>query len=233
VIQFESRVDFVPAACGRDVRRDRGCWTPTALPNAMLAAGAFLVGRGTSHGFLLARLAKRWFVRLPWFGLMAGLAGPQSWDGWVVACGEGRGAPTSWTLRVVRRSPSPISHGSSIPGSQLPSLENRFLREMPKMVPKVVSVEIVPGAACQTAGWPWMPAGLARLPEAIAPRPNGVNRELRATLQELASLALRARHLIGTEPSQRAEDQASLSFDDAEGKSSSASRSRRGKRDQS
>jgi hypothetical protein len=204
---------------------------PTALPNAMLAAGAFLVGRGTSHGFLLARLAKRWSHALPWFGLMAGLAGSQSWDG-------------GWSRAVkgVERLLRGRFEWCGVSVADLSWIEYSWLTttfvgkqvfaEMPKMVPKVVSVEIVPGAACQLrlavdAGGP---REATRSDRAETERRD---RELRATLQELASLALRARHLIGSEPSQRAEDQASLGFDDAGGKSSTASRSRRGKRDQS
>jgi len=58
-------------------------------------------------------------------------------------------------------SPSPISHGSSIPGSQLPFVGKQVLRKMPKMVPKVVSVEIVPELPATAVGLD--AGGLARL----------------------------------------------------------------------
>src|ERR1043166_5210407 len=54
---------------------------PTIFEQAVIAAGAFLVGRGSSHSFLLNRLPRRWSHTLTWFGLMVGLAGPRSWDG--------------------------------------------------------------------------------------------------------------------------------------------------------
>jgi hypothetical protein len=205
--------------------------SPTPSANAMVAAGAFLVGRGTSHSFLLARLPKRWLQSLPWFGLMAGLAGPQSWDGEWSRAAKG-------LERLLRGR----FEWCGVSGADLSWIEYSWLTttfagkqvfaEMPKMVPKVVSVEIVPGAICQLRLA--VDAGgsreLARNDRAKSERRD---QELRETLQELASLALRARQLISAEPSQRAEDQGSLGFDDSGARASNASRSRRGKRPES
>lgn len=48
--------------------------------SAALAAGAFLVGRGTSHSFLLKRVPALASSSFIWFGLMAALIGPRGWD---------------------------------------------------------------------------------------------------------------------------------------------------------
>ena len=48
---------------------------------AMLAAGCFLVGRGTSHAFLLRRFQNAAPPAFAWFGLIAALSGPRCWDG--------------------------------------------------------------------------------------------------------------------------------------------------------
>jgi hypothetical protein len=205
--------------------------SPTALANAIIAAGAFLVGRGTSHRFLLGRLPKRWAHAFSWFGLMAGLAGPSSWDGdW------------SRAAKGVERSLRGRFDWCSVSGADLCWPEYSWLTttfagkqvfaELPKMLPKVLSVEIVPGATCQMrlAVDGSAPAReMMRGDRAEAERRDS---ELRTTLEQLASLALRARHLLGGQIPQRSQEQGALGFDDSEERESSTPRSRRTKRPQ-
>jgi len=56
-------------------------------------------------------------------------------------------------------------------------------------------------------------------------------RELRETLDQVATLAMRARPLLSGREPQRTPGQGSLGFEDTEGRESSTSRSRRSKRD--
>jgi hypothetical protein len=214
------------------VTEDTGNTNPTALAQAVIAAGAFLVGRGSSHGFLLGRLPRRWSQAFAWFGLMNGLSGPQSWDGeWSRAakgverslrgrfdwCGVS-GADLSW--------PEYLWLTTTFAGKQA-------FAEIPKMVPKVLSVEIAPGATCQlrlAADAGGSPREVGRGEHVEAERRN---RELRDTLEHLADLAIRARHLLSAQDAQRSHGQGSLGFDDSEEHESNASRSRRSKRPQS
>jgi len=214
------------------VTEDIGNTNPTALANAVIAAGAFLVGRGSSHGFLLSRLPRRWSPAFAWFGLMAGLAGPQSWDGeWSRAakgverflrgrfdwCGVS-GADLSW--------PEYLWLTTTFTGNQV-------FAELPKMVPKVLSVEIVPGATCQlrlAADAGGSPREVSRGERVEVERRN---RELRDTLEHLADLAIRAGHLLSVQDERRFHGQGSLGFADSEEHEPNASRSRRSKRPQS
>jgi hypothetical protein len=199
--------------------------TPTELASAMIAAAAFLVGRGSSHAFLLSRLPRRWPHTFTWFGLMAGLAGPRSWDdGWSRAakgiervirgrfdwCGSS-GADLSW--------PEYSWLATTFSGSQT-------YVELPKMAPKALSVEILPGAACQLrlAADAGAPARDLERGELVAAERS---RELKRTLEELANLADRARQLIARE--ELLHRQASLGFDESRGGDPVAPRPRRNK----
>jgi hypothetical protein len=202
---------------------------PTALEQAVIAAGAFLVGRGSSHSFLLSRLPRRWSHTFTWFGLMAGLAGPQSWDGeWSRAakgierflrgtfdwCGVS-GADLSW--------PEYSWLTSTFTGKQV-------FAELPKMLPKVLSVEVVPGAICQLRLATDSPGAARDASQRETADAERRERELRDTLDQVASLATRARQLVGGQEAQRTTGQGSFALDDTQERESSASRSRRGKR---
>ncbi|WP_377156314.1 hypothetical protein ACFJIX_29085 [Roseateles sp. UC29_93] len=56
------------------------------LGATLLAAGCFMVGRSTSHAFLLNRFQKLAPTAFAWFGLMAALAGPRAWT--LLGCGR-------------------------------------------------------------------------------------------------------------------------------------------------
>jgi hypothetical protein len=119
----------------------------STLPSS-IAMAAFLVGRSTSHVFLLKGIGKELPSVYAWFGLIAGIVGPRYWDvewtraakgiekglrtrlNWV----EPSNADISWSeydwLTVTYRNDSPFS-------------------ELPKQLPKVLALEVVPGAICQ------------------------------------------------------------------------------------
>lgn len=116
--------------------------------SALLAVAAFMVGRSTSHAFLLRPLSKRLPTVFAWFGLIAALAGPKSWD-------------TDWSraAKGIERLLRTKFDWSDPPLSDLCWEEYLWLSHtfegsgvfntLPKMLPKVLSVEIIPGALCQ------------------------------------------------------------------------------------
>lgn len=116
--------------------------------SSSVAMAAFLVGRSTSHVFLLKNIGKELPGVYAWFGLIAGIVGPRYWDlewtraakgiekglrgrlNWV----EPSSADMSWSeydwLTKTYRNDSPFS-------------------DLPKQLPKVLALEVVPGAICQ------------------------------------------------------------------------------------
>ena len=220
VIAFQRLVTQVTEETGESI--------PTTLAQAVVAAGAFLVGRGSSHGFLLARLPRRWSHAFLWFGLMAGIAGPQSWDpNWSRAAKgverflRGRfdwcsapAADLSW--------PEYLWLASTFTGNQV------FV-ELPKIAAKVLTVEVLPGANCQLrlAADAGGSAREVRRGERLETASR--DRQLRDVLEHLADLAIRARHLVGEDTS-HFRDQASLEFGEEEEPESSGPRSRSGRR---
>lgn len=116
--------------------------------NAIVASAAFMVGRGTSHIFLLRRLSKVLPSAVLWFGVLAALTGPKCWDAhWLRAV---KGIEKHLRIQFNWEEPSP---------SDLCWHEYAWLAEvykkgeyfdgLSKNLPNVVSVEIIPGASCQ------------------------------------------------------------------------------------
>ncbi|MGE6791001.1 hypothetical protein ACQKFS_03130 [Pseudomonas guineae] len=112
-----------------------------------IALAAFLVGRGTSHSFLLKDVVRNDPSIYVWFGLIAALCGPTSWDpAWARAVKSiEKSLKSSFSWEEI--SPCDISWAEY---RWLDSLENeRTFQELPKLLPKVLSMEIVPGVVCQ------------------------------------------------------------------------------------
>ncbi|WP_207816647.1 hypothetical protein [Pseudomonas sp. 50_B] len=112
-----------------------------------IALAAFLVGRGTSHAFLLKDIVRKHPSIYVWFGLIAALCGPASWDhAWARAVkGIEKSLKSSFSWEEI--SPCDISWAEY---RWLDSLDNeKAFQELPKLLPKVLSMEIVPGAVCQ------------------------------------------------------------------------------------
>jgi hypothetical protein len=115
---------------------------------ALVACGAFLVGRGTSHFFLLNKAARRHPVALAWFGLLGGLFGPTGWDAqWSKAVNG-----ISKHLRGSYQLDSPtLADVSWIEYSWLTRTRSStdLFGVVPKLYPRLLSVEVIPGVSCQ------------------------------------------------------------------------------------
>ncbi len=193
----------------------------SGLPSVLLAAAAFLVGRSTSHEFLLHRVSKRFPASLAWYGLIAGLAGPSTWD-----------ANWSKAAKGIERQVRPRFDWSESTGFDLCWIEYSWMAKMfdgtvtfnslPKLLPRVISIEVIPGAACQFR----LVAGSS--PELEAGRSNDRVREmdLQAALSQFVVLANRARHLLEGDSTPK---QQSLAFDSSDTTRSGPTKPRRKK----
>lgn len=119
-----------------------------AAASLVLAAAAFMVGRSTSHVFLLQRAQRFAPMAAAWFGVMAALAGPRAWDkAWLKAV---KGAERLlWPEFGWLEAPS-----ADISWVEFAWLAKNFkgievFLDLPKMLPRTLSIEIVPGASCQ------------------------------------------------------------------------------------
>jgi hypothetical protein len=114
----------------------------------MVAAAAVMVGNGTSHIALLEEFGKRIPTVFAWFGLFAAVLGPKGWD-------------PSWNRAVNSVARLMRARGSVVdpPAFDLSWVEydfvravpkpREFLKHIPKLYPRLLSVEVVPGASCQ------------------------------------------------------------------------------------
>lgn len=115
---------------------------------AAFAAAALLAGRGTSHIQLLAPCAKRFPETLVWYGLLAGMLGPQGWDkAWAQ---QTKGVERY--LRQFFRPDEPVIADICWPEYEwitktFDSLE--VLSSIPKNTPRSLAVELLPGVSCQ------------------------------------------------------------------------------------
>ncbi|WP_155713110.1 hypothetical protein [Burkholderia stagnalis] len=161
------------------------------LPSVLLAAAAFLVGRSTSHVFLLNRISKRFPAALAWYGLIAGLAGPSAWDaGW------------SKAAKGIERQVRSRFDWSESTGFDLCWIEYSWMastfdgpdafNSLPKLSPRVISIETVPGATCQFR----LATGSTLDSDARLPNDNAREKDLQAALSQFVTLANRARHLL-------------------------------------
>ncbi|MGY5942292.1 hypothetical protein [Stenotrophomonas forensis] len=113
-----------------------------------VAAAAFLVGRGTSHLFLVQRLQRHVPSAPAWFGAIASLTGPRFWDKhWLRAV---KGAERLLRPEFTWTEPS----AADICWTEMSWLAGNFdglevLIDLPKMLPRTLNIEIVAGATCQ------------------------------------------------------------------------------------
>ncbi|MBN6742417.1 hypothetical protein JKG47_18235 [Acidithiobacillus sp. MC6.1] len=120
----------------------------STVASVIIAAAAFLVGRGTSHLFLLQRVQRFAPAAAGWFGAMAALTGPRAWDkAWLRAT---KGAERLLRPEFTWLEPS----GADICWAEFAWLARTFdgqdaFVELPKMLPRTLNIEIVPGAMCQ------------------------------------------------------------------------------------
>jgi hypothetical protein len=200
------------------------------VPNLLAAAGAFLVGRGTSHLFLLRRAGKRWPSALAWFGLLAALGGPELWDSEWVRAAKG-------VERVLRTS----GDSGSLMNADLSWTEYEWLSrvfegphafsDVPKLQSRTLSIEVVPGAAVQL-----------RLVGNSASSNNSDSeryqlnqltsrvRELEGALENFVILATKTRPVLEREPLNIARGQVTFHFDDSASANSGDTRRKNSKR---
>lgn len=119
-----------------------------SVSEVILAAATFLVGRGTTHVYLLQKFAQKLPASYIWFALMAALVGPRCWNpDWSRAVKGAEKlvrAKFDWLDPIVTDlSWAEFSwFAKTIDGSE-------GFAELPKLLSRVLSIEIVPGAACQ------------------------------------------------------------------------------------
>lgn len=116
--------------------------------SAIVAAGAYLVGRGTSHAFLLRRYASHGSAPLLWFALFAGIHGPKGWDSaWArLAKGVERQIRTRFTWS--EPSSADISWSEYAWTTRASSGRTSFA-ELARLNTQTLTIEIVPGVSCQ------------------------------------------------------------------------------------
>ncbi len=164
----------------------------SSMPPALLAAAAFLVGRGTSHEFLLHQVGKAFPAAPVWFGLIAALAGIDAWDAdWTRATKSVERhlrAAFDWTDAA----------GFDICWAEFSWLIGTFegtevFSGLPKLAQRAITVELIPGAACQfkLAAGPGADPDLRHL-EVVTVR----ERELQKALSQFIGLAAQTRQLI-------------------------------------
>ncbi|WP_157869593.1 hypothetical protein [Thiomonas arsenitoxydans] len=168
----------------------------------VLAAAAFLVGRGTSHVFLLKRFGRVAPVAFAWFGVIAALAGPRAWDGaWLRAV---KGAE-----RLLRPNFDWLDAPSADIGwAEFSWLSSTFdgveqLAGIPKMLPRTLSIEIVPGAIIQVR----LGTGSADIESRVTSEAKARERALQEALTQFVSLAQRVKNLVEKQPVQANEQQ--------------------------
>ncbi|CAN7202735.1 hypothetical protein [Caballeronia sp. LjRoot31] len=141
VIEFERAVIALQALAATDSTTHR-------LMPLHLAAFAVWVGSGSSHISLLDEFKARYPGSYAWFGLLAGLAGPKHWDReWIRASNSiERLLRASFSLQESPNFDLCWEEYRFIEGQREPVA---WLKDLPKLYPKLLSVEIVPGATCQ------------------------------------------------------------------------------------
>jgi hypothetical protein len=176
-------VEMLRHANTEDYRNVSGVW---------LAAAAIFVGRSTSHAFLLRRIARAIPSAYVWFGLMAALAGPRTWDPvW------SRAAKSVEKIVRARLDLTEVQ-GADLCWAEFAWLASTFsggdvFSEIPKMLSRVLSIEVVPGATCQLR----LIGGGGQESETRAPAEVGErDKELSDVLAQFISLASRARSLL-------------------------------------
>lgn len=113
-----------------------------------LAAFTFWVGGGTSHISLLEDFAETFPSVYAWLGLYAGLAGKAVWDRrWLrgVSSVE-RALRMPFTLTDPPSADLCWTEYELIAAQRLPA---EWVKELPKLSPKTLTVEVLPGATCQ------------------------------------------------------------------------------------
>jgi hypothetical protein len=161
-----------------------------------IAVAAFLVGRGSSHAFLLRRAGRRFPTAQAWFGLLLALTGPSTWD-------------PEWS-RVVKSLERQVrGYGSwgDIGGVDLFWAEFEWISrtwsgldgylDLPRHQLSSLTVELLPGVACQ------MRLDLPILAPEPVQEAGDRDRVLHDYVTQFVELALRARNALEEPPRAR------------------------------
>jgi hypothetical protein len=161
-----------------------------------LAAAAFLVGRSTSHEFLLRRVSQAFPTSPIWFGLLAALCGPASWEPtWVLA------------MKGVERQIRATFDWADSSGWDLcwpefmwfaDTFDGDVFSKLPKLTSRALAIEILPGAVCQ---FRLAAAGPGDMEPRTAAEPASQQRDLQAALAQFVNLAARTKQLLESQPS--------------------------------
>ncbi len=160
-----------------------------------LAAAAFLVGRSTSHEFLLRRVSKTFPASSIWFGLLAALCGPAAWEPtWVLA------------MKGVERQIRATFDWADSSGWDLcwpefmwfaDTFDGDVFSKLPKLTSRALAIEILPGAVCQ---FRLAAAGVGDTEPRTAAEPTSQQRELQAALAQFVNLAAKTKQLLESQP---------------------------------
>jgi hypothetical protein len=184
------------------------------MPNVLAATGAFLVGRGTSHSFLLRRVANKWPMATVWFGLLGAFGGPSVWD-------------VEW-MRAVKGVEKVLCSGLTGPlvsSADLSWIEYMWLRGLhegqevfggfPKVSAKMLAVDVVPGVMCQLRL-----AGGNSVPQ-VDPERRMLNqmreriRELEGAVENFVELAAQSRRILDDGSRSERRGQITFRFDES------------------
>lgn len=206
-----------------------------SLGAPLLAAAAFMVGRSTSHAFLLNRYRRAAPAAFAWFGLIAALTGSRCWDGaWLRAV---KGAERLLKPRFEWTDTSSADIGWAEFAWLAGSLDDvDQLIGLPKMLPRTLGVEVVPGVALQVR----FGLGSGGDETRAIPETSARERALTDAINQILEVALQVRgHEVRRESPGRGRhavrDQQSQQSLDLENRPTAAtgkpSRSKKGKRD--
>lgn len=201
----------------------------------LLAAAAFMVGRSTSHAFLLNRFRRAAPAAFAWFGLIAALAGSRCWDGaWLRAV---KGAERLLKPRFEWTDTSPADIGWAEFAWLAGSLDDvNQLVELPKMLPRTLGVEVVPGVVLQVR----LGQGSGGDETRAVPETSARERALADALNQILEVAQQVRgHEVRSEAPERGryagrgrQSQQSFDLEDRpSGTTGKTSRGKKGKRD--
>lgn len=163
--------------------------------NALIASAAFLVGRGTSHIFLLRRLSRIFPSAVLWFGTLAALVGPSCWDEHWLRAVKGIEKYLRAKFNWDEPSLSDLSWHEYAWFSDIYA-SGEYLDDLSKNSPNVLSVEIIPGATCQMR----LASSVGKVGEleksAREDAKNLNQKELELVVGQLVALASKAQDLV-------------------------------------
>ncbi len=183
----------------------------SATTGASLALGAFLVGRGTSHAFLLRKVSSIAPTSFAWFGLVAALSGSRGWD--PVWSRLTKGIERQIRMAFSMQDPP----AADVCWTEYNWLSQSFsgpqgVSDLARLFPRTLSIEVIPGVVCQFR----LSAESQSQREDRRPEFDPRESEIRQTLEQLASLSAKARVLLDSMAPRvpAVQQQPSLGFDE-------------------